>query len=895
MTPSLPPPSQHDTDTPYLQAPWEVVEILRLIGWRLSQNDDLAGQLKKVLRDIRLILPFDAGMVILVQDKVARVVAAYGYEAFGNLGQDQLEGLPLPSYLDNGPLVHEVNTTQRALILSDTHVNPLWQNLPNTDWIRSVGIAPLIIHQQTVGRLVLEGASPNLLNNKNLPLLEVLARQIANAIENAQLLQQERHQREIAETLNEIALILLQNLEHQRDILTYVLEKVRKLIPYTAAGIWLEDYDGLFRVIAHTGYAERGLGEKVHALAFRQDEFYFKQAQTAFILADTHKAQDWQVVPDFEWVRSWACGIIRAGGRMIGQLCFDHEEVGFFKEEEHLKLLEVLSTQISLAVTNSNLLEAERKRRTEIETLQRVNSTLSASLRLPEVLSAILQAARDLFHFYDAFVYLYHEESDTLSFGMGLQYDGQMPTQPPVPRPHGLTRQVATEKRSIFVEDVLTHPLFSESAPTWSRPWKSIVGLPLVFSERVVGVMNITFATRRDFYDLDLSMLGTLVSQASIALENARLYDALQNHATLLEEAVQTRTAQLSHERAQLRAILEGIDEGVIFDSALRVQYANQTLWRMAGQDFSHLSNYSELLTALLTPTHDIPLLIHKLYRTVEKEGVFRQEVEMRSAQGPPFSAMLSCFAVKNLQNEAIGAVTLLRDISQEKALQAQRARFISNASHELRTPLANIQTRLYLIQKRPERALEHLRVVEHVVDQMSQLVAELLDLSRFEHGLIVLKKRPTILQNLLDEVIEIQSVEAQQKDITLQAVFPLEPIEVLLDPVRIRQVLTNLLSNALAHTSRGGTVTLSTTQDAEAVIVHVRDTGPGIPSEFQALIFQPFFRLQEGVMPGTGLGLTISREIIEAHGGTLSVDSTLGVGSTFSFRLPLHESPLHP
>ncbi len=236
---------------------------------------------------------------------------------------------------------------------------------------------------------------------------------------------------------------------------------------------------------------------------------------------------------------------------------------------------------------------------------------------------------------------------------------------------------------------------------------------------------------------------------------------------------------------------------------------------------------------------------------------------------------------------ERFRAVTVVRDISQEKLLQLQRSNLVTYASHELRTPITNLKTRLYLLRRRPETLAEHLTILDMVTERMRQLVEDLLDISRLEHGLIPLRSDTLALQDVIDEVVRVQSAEATQKGLELEVVQTPAPIYVLADRHRLIQVVTNLLTNALNYTPTGGVVRITLEQDGAAAIIEIEDSGIGIAPENLPYIFQPFFRVVSEVT-GTGLGLSIAKEIIEMHGGSISVRSQLERGSTFQITLPL-------
>lgn len=178
---------------------------------------------------------------------------------------------------------------------------------------------------------------------------------------------------------------------------------------------------------------------------------------------------------------------------------------------------------------------------------------------------------------------------------------------------------------------------------------------------------------------------------------------------------------------------------------------------------------------------------------------------------------------------------------------------------------------------------------MENVADQMSELVEDLLDLSRFERGIMEMNQDWHILQDLLDSVYEIQAPEAEKKQITFTKELPEESVRAWVDFKRLRQVVTNLVVNAINYTPAGGVIAFRLVVDGDFVEIHVHDNGIGIPPEFHEQVFQPFFRATQGAERGTGLGLAISHQIVDLHRGEILLESVPGSGSIFKVRLPIH------
>ncbi|MBC7811936.1 MAG: PAS domain-containing sensor histidine kinase, partial [Burkholderiales bacterium] len=379
--------------------------------------------------------------------------------------------------------------------------------------------------------------------------------------------------------------------------------------------------------------------------------------------------------------------------------------------------------------------------------------------------------------------------------------------------------------------------------------------------------------------------------QASIAIENARLYEQTRRYADELEERVVARTVELVMERHQLQTILDATGEGIFYTEGTVIQYANRALYEMTGYTSEELLGQPSHSLRSLTLSEAETNALEEFDSVVRAGGVWRAETRGRRKDGEDYDAGLTVSLIGTGNEEPMRMVTIVRDISKDKELEAQKKRFIANASHELRTPITNLQTRLYLTRKQPQNLDTHLDIMERVADRLKLLVEDLLDVSRFERGIIPMKPRRILLQELVTDVARLQQPEAENKHITLICNVPTMPLYVHADPQRILQVITNLITNAINYTNEGGQVLVLATEvvksDQRMAVVHVQDTGMGIAPEHMQQIFQPFFRVG-GDIVGTGLGLSIAREIIALHGGEITVESQVGQGSRFSVRLPL-------
>ena len=240
-----------------------------------------------------------------------------------------------------------------------------------------------------------------------------------------------------------------------------------------------------------------------------------------------------------------------------------------------------------------------------------------------------------------------------------------------------------------------------------------------------------------------------------------------------------------------------------------------------------------------------------------------------------------------------LGNGILLRDITREREADAMKSQLLSTVSHELRTPLASIKgfaTTLLRQDVKWDDATQRdfLRIIEEETDRLAEIIDNLLDMSQIEAGALRIAKEPTQLRQLIREVVDEMRMRTEAHYFVVD--LPAELPRVLIDPRRIRQVLHNLIGNAYKY-SKGGQISVACEVEADHVVVSVSDQGEGIKPEFVDRIFERFFQVDGAStrrVGGSGLGLSISRGIVQAHGGKIWVESTMGQGSTFRFTLPL-------
>lgn len=249
------------------------------------------------------------------------------------------------------------------------------------------------------------------------------------------------------------------------------------------------------------------------------------------------------------------------------------------------------------------------------------------------------------------------------------------------------------------------------------------------------------------------------------------------------------------------------------------------------------------------------------------------------------------------------GATVILQDVTRLRRFDELKDDLVATVAHEFRTPLTSLRMAIHLclegvVGSINDKQAELLHAAREDCERLQSFIDDLLDLARLQAGKIEMRKVSLPLADLVEGAVADQHMLAQQHKVTLRTeVSPHVPDEISVDPERLGLVFANLIGNAIRYTPFGGTVTVRVRETLARTTVRfeVQDTGPGIPLEYQHQIFQKFFRIPGSSAGAAGLGLSIAKEIVEAHGGEIGVDSSEGLGSTFFFTLPVSDLPSTP
>ncbi|MFH1654869.1 MAG: ATP-binding protein [Pseudomonadota bacterium] len=401
----------------------------------------------------------------------------------------------------------------------------------------------------------------------------------------------------------------------------------------------------------------------------------------------------------------------------------------------------------------------------------------------------------------------------------------------------------------------------------------SFFNVPFIVGGKVIGMINVSSCEENAFSENDIRLIYTIANQAS---------DAIGRLQTVIKA-----------EKNKMESMVQSMVEGVLMtDEKNEIVVLNPQARRMLGFN----------LTDEITSEHLVERMKEiGLYDTFQKclkeKKLVRNETTVIRGEK---SIVLSCeiAMVKEAEGSIIGMVTVLKDITEEKEMDKMKTEFVSTVSHELRTPLTTIKEFISIISKEiPGRLTKdqkkYVDIVKGNVDRLTRLITNLLDISKIEAGKVDIKKQLVDITNLVNEIVSSFTPELKGKHIELKSLFSATAIAVYVDPDKITQVFTNLISNAMKFTPEKGKITVEIKDTEKEIVCSVTDTGKGIGKDDMDRLFgkfQQFDRIAGAGAKGTGLGLAISKELVELHKGSIWAESKINGGSKFVFTLPKYD-----
>ena len=365
-----------------------------------------------------------------------------------------------------------------------------------------------------------------------------------------------------------------------------------------------------------------------------------------------------------------------------------------------------------------------------------------------------------------------------------------------------------------------------------------------------------------------------------------------------MNEPVQPAELSASEQQARADALFQSIGDGAITtDEFGRITRVNRTARHVLGYNKSELLGEWFPKKVVMVDSKDKP--INMIDRPITKAFLTGKPIyqkayyRRKNGQVIPVSINVSPILA---HGKPLGAIEVFRDISFEEEVDRVKSEFISLASHQLRTPLSSIKTYTHMLKDGymgdvTDAQADALQTIVSATDRMNELISTLLNITRMESGAIAASNRDIRIDLLADEITKEVADQAESKELKLvNAVIGKHPRTVRTDRTILKEIIVNLVSNAIKYTPEGGTVTLKTSLRKNYVLIRVSDTGWGIPKYSQDQIFSKFFRadnITRRETTGTGLGLYLVKGLVDSIGGKIWFESSEGEGTDFFLSLP--------
>ncbi|HVO70635.1 MAG TPA: ATP-binding protein [Aggregatilineaceae bacterium] len=533
-----------------------------------------------------------------------------------------------------------------------------------------------------------------------------------------------------------------------------------------------------------------------------------------------------------------------------------------FEPEELLESVQhVLSEHWTRQITANipdRLLQTNRQleqRLRELDTLVQIGKQVTGMLDLQLVLNRVVEAAVALAHAEEGTLLLVDQPSGELYLYASSGGEVSLSSLFRLPVSDSLAGQVVRTCQPLVIagdelQKIKTHYFF-----------RSLVYVPLLLKNRAIGVLGVT--NRQSWVQFEphtLQLLSVLADFAAIAIENARLYAATEK------------------ERDTLNTVLRDTEDAIIVaDPRTNILFCNPAACRTFNVDGDTCRGHP---VASVIAHREVVELFEKEARTARSR---HSEIVLGEGQRT-LNAQLTMV-------KGVGRVVVMQDITHLKELDRIKSDFVTTVSHDLRSPLTGILGYVELLRRSGPLNEPQQKFVEHIVfsvESITTLITDLLELGQIEAGFDG-DREPIGLCPIVQHAVESQRHAWESKRQTLRVDLSDHLPRVLGNRLRLRQMLTNLLENAVKYTPEAGRIRVSLEAEGDFLVLRVADTGIGIPPKDLPYIFDKFYRSDEAIdhFTGTGLGLSIVKGIVERHHGRVWVESQVGRGSLFTVMLP--------
>lgn len=862
------------------------LQAVARVGTEAATNLDISNMLKSAVDLTKQEFDLYHAHVYLLNQTGDRLELVAGSGDVGNRMVAKGHRIPVNR---EGSLVARSARTRQVLVVNNVAENPDFlanEFLPDT---RSEMVIPLLAGDELVGIFDLQSTRVDRFTDEDVQIQRTLSAQIAVAVKNAQLFKEVS---DIRFAIDQHAIVAITD---QTGIINYVNDKFVEISKYSREELIGEDHR-----ILNSGY---------HDKEFIRDLWVTIANGKVWKGEIQNKAKD----GSFYWV--------------------DTTIVPFLNEQG--KPYQYIAIRADITAVKTQQQEILR-RAAEMETVAEVSAEATANLEMYELLESVVNLTRQNFDLYHAHIYLMDENENVLKLAAGSGEAGrqmmEMGHSVYLDNRHSLLARAVNRREAVVVNNVMTE---SGYVPNPLLPdTKSQMVIPMIVNQQVIGVLAV-YASILDRFDAqDQRVKTTLAGQIATAVNNTRLFEQSTKRATELETVAQVSAATTT--LLEVKDLLKSVADltkssfGLYHAHVYLLDDEDAMLRLAAGAGEAG----DEMMRAGLEIALDSPTsIVARAARA--KKGVIVNDVtqdkgflpnallpETASEMAIPMMVGDELIGILDVQSTRVDrftdedvrikstlasqiavAVTNAMAFERErktverlKEVDRLKQQFLANMSHELRTPLNSIIGYSEVLLDGvdgdlTEDAVEDVEAIHSSGKHLLSIINEILDLAKIDAGQMELDIRQTDPHEFLGEIVKAGQILVKDKAVVLELVEDTAVKSICADKVRFRQILWNLVSNAVKFTEKGSVSVHYGMHSKDMAYIRVKDSGIGMTKEDLALIFQRFRQVDGSSTRragGTGLGLTITKQLVEMHGGDIHVDSELGKGSTFWFTIPI-------
>ncbi|MFW6449890.1 MAG: GAF domain-containing protein [Nanoarchaeota archaeon] len=630
--------------------------------------------------------------------------------------------------------------------------------------------------------------------------------------------------------------------------------------------------------------------------------------------------------------------------KVFGMISFDNKMSGKEIVEKDLDLYMTFANQIASAMQRSEFIKENEKKVHRLSTLYDIYSTINQTLDMENIMNMIVIRIVKLLKIDRCSLLLETDKKELTRLAVFDRKDAAPEINKKLPLGDSVSSKVLKTNKPCYIKDIKKSKDYAEKEQASAKGLVSYLGLPLSIENRAIGVINIHSRTKRIFSENEMNLLMALCSTASMMIENSWLYERIKydknNFSELLD--ITQRIGLIHNIKELVKEVLSqsvaftGADHGFVMlldndhlsltfstgnpmanSKKMKFKVGTGVVGMVAKTGKTYIidnvdteSNYMRV-DKRVKSSATIPLL---------KKGAVMGVMHLESSRPEKFKYYAKSLGIltnhiavaienirlydqvlnfnRELERRIDEATKELQEKNKElRKMDEMKSDFVSNVSHELRTPLTSIlgYTKLLHNGKLGELNDKQNNVLSTVVsesERLSRLINDVLDLSKLESGKIEIKFEKDDAGRIIKETVESLRHIAESKKIKLITRIE-KNVGLETSPDLLKQAVINLVNNALKFTKENGRVTIAAKTNGNKVLIHVKDTGVGIPKEEVQKLFDKFYQVDSSMTRehnGTGLGLVIVKHIAELHNGTVKVNSKEGKGSRFTLELPVKQ-----